>query len=149
MNKKYEKYINYIVNELEPPYFKNMRDQYGLSPDEYKLVLSKLYKQPVSIKGRNVFDEQGNNIYYVNDDQRNLIYYENSNGWWEKREYDNLRNIIYFENSNGWWEKREYDNLRNIIYFENSDGYWEKREYDNQGNIIYHENSHGEIDDRR
>ena len=117
MNKKYERYIEYIVNDIEAPYFKNMRDQYGLSPDEYKLVLSKLYKQPVSIKGRN-----------VNDDQRNLIYYENSNGF---------------------WEKREYDNLRNIIYFENSDGYWEKREYDNQGNIIYHENSHGEIDDRR
>ena len=112
MNKKYEKYINYIVDDIEPPYFINMRDQYGLSPDEYELVLSKLYKQPVSIKGRNVFDEQGNNIYY-----------ESINGFWEKTEHDNLRNIIYFENANGFWEKREYDEQGNMIYAEDSNGY--------------------------
>ena len=40
MNDKYERYIDYIVNNIESPYFKNMRDMYELSPDEYELVLS-------------------------------------------------------------------------------------------------------------
>ena len=42
MNKKYEKYINYIVNDIELPYFKNMGENYGLRPDEYELVIDKL-----------------------------------------------------------------------------------------------------------
>ena len=90
MNKKYERYINYIVNELEPPYFINMRDNYGLSEKEYELVLSKLYDQPVTIEGDDVYDINGNRIYY-----------ENSDGYWFKKEYDINGNIIYFEDGNG------------------------------------------------
>ncbi len=114
MNKKYEKYINYIVNDLQAPYFKNMKDQYGLSEKEYKLVLSKVYNQPVTIKD--------NRIYDINDNQ---IYYEYSDGFWEKSEYDINDNQIYLEDSNGDWSKREYDINGNIIYSENSDGYIE------------------------
>ena len=111
MNKKYEKYINYIVNELEPPYFRNMRDSYGLRTNEYEMVLSKLYKQPVTIKG-----------YYVNDNQGNIIYHEKNDGNWEKSEYNNQGEIIYHETSNGYWAKYEYDNRGNIIYYESIDG---------------------------
>ena len=113
MNKKYERYIEYIVNDIKPPYFKNMVDNYGLSPDEYELVLSKLYNQPVTIKGKLVYDNKGNKIYYE----------AISIGYWYKYEYDTNGNIIYHENSEGSWYKTEYDNDGNEIYFEDSDGY--------------------------
>ena len=90
MNKKYERYINYIVNELEPPYFINMREMYGLKQDEYELVLSKVYDQPVTIKGNWVYDSNGNEIYS-----------EDSDGSWYKYEYDQNNNFIYYENSDG------------------------------------------------
>jgi len=91
MNKKYERYINYIIEDIQPPYFINMRDNYGLRPDEYELVLSKLYNQPVTIKGNYVYD--------TND---NKIYSEYSDGLWYKREYDANGNKIYSETSNGY-----------------------------------------------
>ena len=123
MNKKYERYIDYIVNELEPPYFINMKEMYGLRPNEYELVLSKIFKQPVSISGRSD--------------------YHNRNVYGKKGKY------IYFENINGGWVKSEYDDQGNQIYSINSDGYWWKSEYDDQGNQIYYENSRGEIEDNR
>ena len=111
MNKKYEKYINYIVNDIEAPYFKNMRDNYGLKQEEYSLVLTKLYDQSVTIKDTLVYDTNGN-----------VTYTENSNGYWSKREYDNNGNEIYFEDSTGYWEKYEYDVNGNEIYYEDSTG---------------------------
>ena len=111
MNKKYERYINYIVSDIEAPYFINMRDQYGLKGNEYELVLSKLFNQPVSIKSNRVYDTNGNEIYY-----------EDSDGNWFKKEYDTNDNLIYYENSHGYWEKYEYDTNGKLIYRENSDG---------------------------
>jgi len=95
MNKKYERYIEYIVSDIEPPYFKNMREMYGLKDNEYKLVLSKLYDQDVKV------DIIVANMY-VYDRQRNTLYYENDiTGNWIKYEYDANGNLIYSENSNG------------------------------------------------
>ena len=111
MNKKYERYIDYIVNDIELPYFKNMEDHYGLKQEEYPLVLSKVYNQSVTIKGNRVYDKNGNKIYF-----------ENSDGYWSKREYDDNVKLIYYEDSDGYWEKIEYDTNGNQIYFENSDG---------------------------
>ena len=111
MNKKYIKYIEYIVNDIEKPYFTNMKDHYGLKQDEMNMVLSKVYDQPVTIEDNYVYDDQGNQIYY-----------EYSDGYWVKREYDNNGKEIYYENSNGYWEKYEYDNNGKVIYFENSTG---------------------------
>jgi hypothetical protein len=56
---------------------------------------------------------------------------------------------IYWENSNGYWEKREWDSKGNRIYWETSNGYWVKHEYDSEGNLIYWENSDGAIIDKR
>ena len=112
MNKKYERYIEFIAKDIEAPYFINMSDTYGLRPDEYKLVLSKVFNQPITIKGRDVYNTNGN-----------LIYYEYSNGYWSKSEYDNNGNLIYYEYSNGDWSKSEYDDNGNLIYREDSDGY--------------------------
>jgi len=139
MNKKYERYINYIVNDIKPPYFKNMEDHYGLKDNEYELVLSKVFNQPVSIKDNHrVYDTNGN-----------LIYRETSDGDWIKYEYDTNDNVIYSEYSNGDWEKYEYDTNDNEIYSEDSDGYWVKREYDSNNNETYYEDSYGVIEDNR
>ena len=138
MNKKYIKYINYIVNDIEAPYFINMRDNYGLSEKEYELVLSKIYNQSVTIEGERV--------YNINSYQ---VYYENSDGNWVKREHDNNGNIIYYENSTGYWEKFEYDTNDKVIYYEDSNGFWTKWEYDTNSNVIYYEDSDGVIRDNR
>ena len=63
MNKKYQRYINYIADDIEAPYFINMDQMYGLRPDEYELVLSKIYDQPVRIKGDLVYDYEFSNGY--------------------------------------------------------------------------------------
>ena len=68
MNNKYKKYIEYIVNDIELPYFINMRDNYGLKQDEMGLVLSKVYDQPVTIKGNVIYDTNGNKIYQETSD---------------------------------------------------------------------------------
>ena len=138
MNKKYERYINYIVNDIQAPYLINMRDNYGLKDDEYELVLSKVFNQPVTIKGNYVYNTNGNEIYR-----------ESSNGNWVKREYDTNGNNIYYEYSNGYWEKREYDTNGDNIYYETSNGEWIKREYDKNGNMNYYEDSNGTIIDKR
>ncbi len=65
MNKeKFERYINYIVNDIEKPYFKNMEEMYVLKPEEYKFILSKLYDQPITIEGQRIFNSEGEVIYH-------------------------------------------------------------------------------------
>ena len=116
MNKKYERYIEYIVNDIEAPYFKNIKEMYGLRPDEYELILSKVFNQDVKV------DIIVANMY-VYDRQRNTLYYENdSTGNWIKYEYDINGNLIYSEDSNGYWVKYEHDSNGNLIYSENSNG---------------------------
>jgi hypothetical protein len=56
---------------------------------------------------------------------------------------------IYYEDSNGYWNKREYDQNGKQIYSEDSDGYWIKWEYNLNGKQIYSENSIGTIIDNR
>jgi hypothetical protein len=88
-----------------------MVEMYGLSEKEYVLVLSKVFNQPVTIEDNDVYDINGN-----------LIYYEYSDGYWSKREYDQYGNEIYREDSYGYWIKKEYDQYGNVIYVEDSDG---------------------------
>ena len=91
MNKKYERYIEFIANDLQPPYFINMSDTYGLKDSEYELVLSKVFNQPVTIRGNHrVYDVNGNQIYY-----------EDSTGIWYKYEYDDYGYQNYYEDSYG------------------------------------------------
>ena len=120
MNKKYQKYIDYIVNDIELPYLKSL-EQYGLKDNEYESVLSKVYNQPVK--------------FVVSGDYQHV--------------YDKKGRRIYYENSDGYWRKWEYDSNGKVIYSENGDGDWYKYEYDTNGNTIYYENSNGEIIDRR
>ena len=90
-----------ITNHIKPPYFKNMKE-YGLSPNEYNSVLSKIFNQPVkygvTVQGYIVYDKQGNKLYR-----------ESSVGDWIKREYDEQGNRIYYEDSDG--KIKDYRNL--------------------------------------
>ena len=94
MNAKYQKYIEYIADDLEIPYFKNMKDNYGLRPDEYKLVLSKVFNQPVTITELRV-----EKIVYNNRGIK--LYYETSWGYWYKSEYDKQGNLMIYKDSDG------------------------------------------------
>ena len=111
MNTKYQKYIDYIVDDLQPPYYENMRDAYGLSEKEYPLVLSKVFKGTVTIEGI---------ITYNSNDER--IYHEDSSGYWYKYEYDTNGNLTYREDSSGFWEKYVWNDNGDRIYYENSYG---------------------------
>ena len=113
MNVKYKKYIEYIARDIELPYIKYL-EAYGLKQDDYHLVLSKIFNQPV------VYIKYTGGVY---NKKRNRIYYENNGGYWEKREYDTNGSLTYLEDSDGSWIKREYDANGNKIYYENSDGY--------------------------
>jgi hypothetical protein len=155
-----DKIIQVINNDY--PLFKNM-ELYGfkeqLSEEELNYVLSGIFGEPVTLDGQNIYNQNGNQIYWEQsngtwgkkeyDENGNKIYYENSYGYWEKKEYDENGNIIYHEDSYGYWEKKEYDENGNIIYRETSNGYWIKKEYNDIGRLIYRENSNGEIYDRR
>jgi len=56
---------------------------------------------------------------------------------------------IYYENLEGFWYKRQYNQIGKVIYYENSNGYWYKQEYDQIGKVIYYEESNGQIRDDR
>ncbi len=115
MNKKYERYIEFIVSDIKPPYYENMREIYGVSEKEYPLVLSKIFNGPITI----IVTIRNNSVYDANG---NLIYREKDNGFWVKKEYNTNGNEIYSENSNGFWYKKEYDDQGNKIYYEDSYG---------------------------
>ena len=97
MNKKYIKYINYIINDIELPYLKCL-EQYGLKQEEYELVLSKVFNQPVVVRNYRVYDSNNNEIYF-----------EGSDGSWVKYEYDDNGNLIYSETSDGDIIDRRYE----------------------------------------
>tara|TARA_Y100000389_G_scaffold178413_1_gene191593 strand:+ start:256 stop:612 length:357 start_codon:yes stop_codon:yes gene_type:complete len=112
MNKKYERYINFVVDDLQPPYYENMRDIYGLRPDEYELVLSKVFNEPIKIINDDTVVKKGGIT----------LYREKVNGFWVKKEYNADNQITYREYYDGYWERWEYDVNGNKIYYENEEG---------------------------
>ena len=90
MNNKYQKYIEYIVNDIQVPYFKSL-EQYGLKQEEMDLVLSKVINQPVKFVVNRVFDKDNNELYY-----------ERSDGYWIKTTFDDEGNEINFYDSDGY-----------------------------------------------
>ena len=129
MNK--QRYIEYIVKNIKPPYFKNMVDMYGASESEFVPIMKKVFKQYVEWE----------------DDAKSHM------GGWSEPTMNILKDksgyTIYKEDINGFWVKREYDNQGNKIYHKDSTGFWVKYEYDDQGNEIYSEDSNGYIIDNR
>ncbi len=136
-----EQFLNKIIKVIKNdfPLFKNLKDYgFNLSEDELDYVFSGIFGEPVTVKRKYIYNQNGNKIYL-----------ETSDGYWFKYGYDNNGNRIYYESYNGIWEKSEYDNNGKEIYRENSNGYWSKWEYDENGKIIYEEDSDGYIMDNR
>ena len=154
---KREQFIDRVLSILDKPYIKSL-DNMGIDDiDTQELILSKLYNDNISIEYGDhyvdIYNSNGNLIYFENSDGKwdkwefdsngNEIYHENSDGFWEKWEYDSNGNLIYYEGSSGGWYKREYDSNNNLIYYEHSSGFWYKEEYDSNGDKIYYEDSDG------
>ena len=89
MNNKYQKYIEYIVNDIELPYLKSL-EPYGLKQEEIDLVLSKIFNQPVKFVVNRVYDKDNNELYY-----------ERRDGYWIKNIFDDEGNEINFYDSDG------------------------------------------------
>ena len=79
----------------------------------------------------------------IRNERGNLTYSEDSDDYWERREYDKDGNKTYYENSGRYWSRLEYDKNGNETYYGNSSGYWERREHDEKGNSTYFEDSDG------
>ena len=90
MNDKIERYIEFIVKDIKPPYFKNIVEQYGLSEENALDVIHKLYDEPVKIDHRNIYNSKGKRIYY-----------ESSNGTRSREIYNNNNNVITMEQGDG------------------------------------------------
>jgi hypothetical protein len=135
-------YLEKVSRRLEPPYFYNMEEQYGITDtNDQQKVMKYIYGDDIRIL------PSGRDIYNSN---RSIIYSENSDGYWEKYEYDQKGKCIYTEDSMGSWSKYEYDPIWGYeTYYEDSQGAWLKREFNKSGNEIYYENSNGRIIDRR
>jgi hypothetical protein len=60
----------------------------------------KMFKGNIELKGDYTLDVE-DNWFEVFDEQGNRIYYEYSDGDWAKIEYDEKGNLIYWGNSDG------------------------------------------------
>jgi hypothetical protein len=58
----------------------------------------------------------------IRNERGNLTYCEDSDDYWERREYDENGKETYYETSKGYWERFEYDENGKETYCENSDG---------------------------
>ena len=70
-------------------------------------------------------------------------YYEDSDGYWEKSEYDASGEMTYYDDSDGYWEKSEYDAKGRETRYEDSNDFWSNREYDINDSQTYYEDSNG------
>lgn len=123
---KYDKYFDYIIDDIEKPYFKNMKLMYSLSDKESEFLLRRLYGENITVGGKSIYDTNGN-----------VLYFEDNRGSWVKQVYDVNGNVIYYENSSGYWVKKEFDQNGNRIYYEDSSGKRYRQEFDQNGNEIY------------
>jgi len=144
MNKKYERYIEYIINDIKPPYIYNMREIYGLSEDEYKTILSKIFNHKVMIH----YGYNGTEISVYNT-SADLVYYEGPRFWEEfnRQKIGGKYVVLFYHNSIGKTERFEYDSDGNDIYFEDNNGYWERREFDTNGKVISYSDSDGNYEE--
>lgn len=154
-----EKLVNIMVNSVksglvEPPYVKNLGEDYILGSKEIYSVLRQIFnsnKIKVSGYGVEVYDNKGRDIYYEDpksgdweekkysdDDKEEVIIGPDG---WEKWKFDDNHRVIYHESDTGFWVKFEYNEKGREIYREASDGFWVKFEYNKKGDVIYKENS--------
>jgi len=111
---KHYRMLDKISDHVDLPYFDSMEGLTIDDKDDQLYVLKKIYGNNIKIKGKYIYDDKGNNIYY-----------EHSNGSWEKWEFDDRGKMIYREVSGGYWEKWEFGYgwyPGTLIYYEDITG---------------------------
>jgi len=116
-------------------------------------------KFPFTIK-----DENGNPLYYEQDNEfwckykwnsdGKEISYINSNGEWRDNTYDSEGRLVDYEASTGYRFLKRYDENGNLVYQETQEVgdnplFWIKRAFDEHNTEIYYEDSVGLIKDKR
>jgi hypothetical protein len=120
-NKSINESVDNIVNEIKPPYFRNL-GKMRIGPNRYNEIFSKILNQPVRI------ENYDNGDYMIFNSNGKYIYQEfYVDGYWEKLKYDDNGNQIYYEDSKGTWWKKEYDENGKLVYHEKSDGHYYKK----------------------
>jgi hypothetical protein len=98
-------YNEKVSRILEPPYFKNMDLEFGISNTNDQLeVLKFIYGNDVTITplpSMNIRSNFGFCIGEIRNPFGMELYYENSFGSWIKKEYDSNGYITNYEDSNG------------------------------------------------
>jgi len=134
----------YNVFEYYPPN-KNLKvfkvEALGSIETEYDKSVTDKIKILEEIDLSNMVVEKYNKKKHF-DGKGNLIKYEDSDGSWERYEYDLNGNRTKREDSYGRWVRCEYDSNNNLTKHETDNG-WEKNEYDENNNLTKHENSNG------
>lgn len=122
---KKDRYYDKLSKVIRPPYFLDLISL-GVSDDEWDMVLSKVFKQPVRVS-----------TFYLGNDLNGGIV------------IDRKTNILYHEGE-GEYIIREFDKNNNVTYILTDDGrgkqYWEKTKYNNDGEVVHQETSRDSTD---
>ena len=125
---KDDKFYDKLSKVIRPPYFLDLISL-GVSDDEWDMVFSKVFKQPVRVS-----------TFYLGDDLTGGII------------IDKETNILYHEGE-GEYIIREFDKNNNVTFILTDDGrgkqYWEKTIFNDRGESVYYENSKGKVSDVR
>jgi hypothetical protein len=106
-------YNEKVSKVLEPPYFHNMKEQFGITEYKDKVeILSYLFNDNISVHGKTIENSNGDEIYN-----------EENNGYWRLWNYNEDGNVIYSEDRSGSWSKSIYDENGKEISYEESNGY--------------------------
>jgi len=88
-------YLKRVSKRLEPPYFYNMIEQFGVTnPNDQNEVLKYIYGVDIKI----LKERKNITIYSVHSSTGLEFYYEDTTGYWSKKEYDSNGNNIYYIN---------------------------------------------------
>ena len=93
---KHYRILDKISDHVQLPYFDSMVGLTIYDVDDQLYIMKKILGNDIYIRGNVIYDHR------VNNENGNEIYFENSNGFWEKREYnDNGKIMLYYEDSHG------------------------------------------------
>jgi hypothetical protein len=119
-NDNKQRYYDKVSKIIRPPYLRDLISL-GVPPDEWKPILSIVFKQPVAISVHSMGDEIKSG--YVIDKFTQIIYDEDSNGYYIIREYDKFHNKTYqYRSMDNFWEKSLFNDKGDCIYKSNSKG---------------------------
>lgn len=70
----------------------------------------KMFTGQIELKGKYKLEVYNDVVYVLKND--NMIYYEDSDKYWEKREFNKQGNMTYYEDSNGLIEDKRNKKIK-------------------------------------